>query len=285
MEHYARKEFEEATRAVRAKTSQEPHVGIVLGSGLGDFAASVEGADVIPYGDIPHWPVSTVEGHSGQLYIGQLEEQVVMVMGGRTHFYEGVPLSQITLPVRVMQLMGVHTLILTNAAGGIAEGLAPGDLMILSDHINLPGMAGHNPLAGPNDETLGVRFPDMTQPYDPALRALARRAAEDAGVPVHEGVYAAVGGPSYETPAEIRFLKTVGADAVGMSTVHETIVARHAGMRVLGISGITNVALQEAADDNQPTHEEVLEAGEVLVPRLETVLRGVLRGLPPAHLA
>jgi purine-nucleoside phosphorylase len=280
MEFYSRKEFEEATRAVRAKTPQEPRVGIVLGSGLGEFAASVEGADVIPYGDIPHWPVSTVEGHSGQLYVGQLEGQPVMVMSGRTHYYEGYPMSQITLPVRVMQLMGVHTLIVTNAAGGITEGLAPGTLMFLSDHINLPGMAGNNPLRGPNDDALGERFPDMTMPYDPALRALARQAADDADVPAREGVYVAVAGPSFETPAEIRFLKTAGADAVGMSTVHETIVARHAGMRVLGISGITNVALAEATDDNLPTHEEVLEAGKVLVPRLEKVLRGVLRGLP-----
>jgi purine-nucleoside phosphorylase len=280
MEFYSRKEFEEATRAVRAKTPQEPRIGIVLGSGLGEFAASVEGADVIPYGDIPHWPVSTVEGHSGQLYVGQLEGQPVMVMSGRTHYYEGYPMSQITLPVRVMQLMGVHTLIVTNAAGGITEGLAPGTLMFLSDHINLPGMAGNNPLRGPNDDALGERFPDMTMPYDPALRALARQAADDADVPAREGVYVAVAGPSFETPAEIRFLKTAGADAVGMSTVHETIVARHAGMRVLGISGITNVALAEATDDNLPTHEEVLEAGKVLVPRLEKVLRGVLRGLP-----
>jgi purine-nucleoside phosphorylase len=280
MKHYSRKEFEEAARAVQVRTLQEPRVGIVLGSGLGEFAASVEGADVIPYGDIPHWPMSTVEGHSGQLYVGQLEGQPVMVMGGRTHYYEGYPMSQITLPVRVMQLMGVETLILTNAAGGIAEGLAPGTLMILSDHINLPGMAGHNPLRGPNDKTLGVRFPDMTMPYDPALRALARQTADDADIPIYEGVYAAVAGPSFETPAEIRFLKVIGADAVGMSTVHETVVARHAGMRVLGISGITNVALTEATDDNLPTHEEVLEAGKVLVPRLEKVLRGVLRGLP-----
>ena len=280
MDRYARPEFEAATRAVRDRTDQQPRIGIVLGSGLGDFAASVENASVVPYHEIPNWPVSKVAGHSGKLYVGQLEGQPVMVMSGRAHYYEGFPMSQITLPIRVMQLMGIEIVVLTNAAGAITRSIEAGSLMFITDHLNLPGIAGHNPLRGPNDDELGTRFPDMAQAYDPDLRALARSAAEKNDIPYHEGVYVMVGGPSFETPAEIRFLQVAGADAVGMSTVPETIVARHGGMRVLGISGITNVTTMEPTTKTETTHQEVLETGKILAPRLVTVVRGVLRQLP-----
>lgn len=284
MDFFSREQFEAAASAVRERTRHQPQVGIVLGSGLGEFARSVESADVINYSDVPGWPVSTVEGHSGQLYVGELEGQQVMVMSGRSHFYEGYPISQITLPIRVMQLMGVKTVILTNAAGGLEPTFTPGDLMLISDHINLVGIAGHNPLLGPNDEALGPRFPDMSNAYDSELREVAATVAREAGIPMHQGVYAAVAGPSFETPAEIRFLRLIGANAVGMSTAHETIVARHGGMRVLGVSGITNIAVDQprAETEIQPTHEEVLEAGQTIVPRLETILRGVLGRLSTA---
>ena len=281
MDRFGRGEFDAAAAAVKALTRQQPRVGIVLGSGLGEFADSVENADVIPYQEIPHWPVSSVVGHSGKLHIGQLEGQSVMVMSGRTHFYEGYPLSHITLPIRVMQLMGVEILIVTNAAGGLDRSFQPGDLMFITDHLNMPGMAGNNPLRGPNDDRLGERFPDMGQAYDPDLRATARAVAEENGIPYREGVYAMVAGPSFETPAEIRFLTLAGAHAVGMSTAPEVIVARHGGLRVLGISGITNVALSEpTATAEKTTHQEVLETGKIIVPRLVTILRGVLKQLP-----
>lgn len=283
MDFFTAEEFKAAANAVQQRTQQQPQVGIVLGSGLGEFARSVEDADVISYGEIPNWPVSTVAGHSGELYIGQLEGQSVVVMSGRTHFYEGYPISQITLPIRVMQLLGVKTLILTNAAGGLEPTFTPGDLMLISDHINFVGIAGNNPLRGPNDEDFGPRFPDMSNAYDAKLRSIAANVAREADVPMHQGIYACVAGPSFETPAEIRFLRMAGASAVGMSTAHETIAARHAGIRVLGISGITNTAVDQPVEDSdtKPTHEEVLEAGKTIVPRLEAVLRGVLRNLPP----
>jgi purine-nucleoside phosphorylase len=283
MDRYARPEFEAAARAVKDRTHQQPRIGIVLGSGLGAFAASVENADVIPYHEIPHWPVSKVVGHSGTLYVGQMEGQPVMVMSGRAHYYEGFPMSQITLPIRVMQLMGVEIVVLTNAAGAINRSIEAGSLMFITDHLNLPGIAGHNPLRGTNDDEMGTRFPDMGQAYDPDLRALARSVAEDKAIPCHEGIYAMVGGPSFETPAEIRFLQAAGADAVGMSTVPETIVARHGDMRVLGISGITNVTTMEPTTKTETTHQEVLETGKILAPRLVTIVRGVLRQLPASN--
>lgn len=282
MQFFSRAEFEAATAVVRARTKHRPRVGIVLGSGLGDLAEAVEQADVIPYEEIPHWPRSTVPGHSGRLHIGYLEGQPVMVMRGRAHYYEGYPMSQVTLPIRVMQLMGIRIVILTNAAGGLNHNFRAGDLMLITDHINLIGMAGHNPLRGPNDETLGPRFPDMSQVYDPELRRLAHEVAREANIPLWEGVYICLAGPSFETPADIRFLRLIGADAVGMSTVPEATVARHGGMRVLGVSGISNVAIDTPSADKETTHEEVLQAGQVIAPRLERLLRGVLRRLPLA---
>ncbi len=280
MHIFTRAEFEAAAATVSKRTKHQPRVGVVLGSGLGDLAEAVEQADVIPYDDIPHWPRSTVAGHSGKLHIGYLEGQAVMVMRGRAHYYEGYPMSQVTLPIRVMQLMGIRIVILTNAAGGLNRNFRAGDLMLITDHINLIGMAGHNPLRGPNDETLGTRFPDMSQVYDPELRRLALEVAREANIPLWEGVYICLAGPSFETPADIRFLRLIGADAVGMSTVPEATVARHGSMRVLGISGISNVAIDTPDAERETTHEEVLQAGQIIVPRLEKLLRGVLQRLP-----
>ncbi len=276
---FTRAEFEAAAGAVKQQTKQQPRVGLVLGSGLGDLADSVENADIISYKNIPHWPISTVVGHRGQLHIGQLEGQPVMVMRGRTHFYEGYPISQITLPIRVMQLMRIEIVILTNAAGGLDPTFSAGDLMLITDHLNLIGMGGANPLLGPNDDTLGPRFPDMSRVYDRDLRALAVEVAREEGILLRKGVYAGLSGPSFETPADVRFLRSIGASAVGMSTVPEAIVARHGGMRVLGFSGISNVAIDDPDSERETTHEEVLEAGKVIVPNLTTILRGVLRRL------
>ena len=279
MEFYGRPEFEAAAGAVRQRTKYRPQVGIVLGSGLGNFADSIENADIIPYANIPNWPQSTVMGHQGQLHVGLFAGQPVMVMRGRIHYYEGYPMSQITLPIRVMQLLGIKTVVLTNAAGGVNKTFKAGELMLITDHLNLIGMTGANPLRGPNDETLGTRFPDMSQVYDPELRSFALEAAKEASIPLHQGVYICLAGPSFETPADIRFLRLMGADAVGMSTVPEATVARHGGLRVLGISGISNTAIDSAEATAVTTHEEVLEAGKMLAPRLEAILRGVLRRL------
>ncbi len=284
MEFFGRSEFEAAVAAIRQKTQYQPRIGLILGSGLGNIADSVERADIIPYEQLPYWPRSTVVGHQGQLHIGHMEGQIVFLMRGRAHYYEGYPPSQVTLPIRVMQLLGVEMVILTNAAGGINPTFHSADLMLITDHIGLIAMAGINSLSGPNDDILGPRFPDMSAVYDASLRQLALETARHAGVPMHEGVYACLAGPSFETPADIRFLRLIGADAVGMSTVPEAIVARHGGLRVLAISGISNVthAIQYDNVSGKTTHEEVLEAGKAIAPRLETVLRGVLRGLPAA---
>ncbi len=271
--------IEEAAAAVRRRLADSPQVGIILGSGLGGVAEAVESATVIPYTEIPHFPQATVEGHAGRLVVGRLEGRVVMVMQGRAHYYEGYSMAQVTLPIRVMQVLGVGTLIVTNAAGGLNLDFRAGDVMVIRDHINLIGMAGQSPLRGPNLDRFGPRFPDMTRAYDPALRALALDVARKAGIPAWEGVYVCLAGPNFETPADVRFLRMIGADAVGMSTVPEVIVARHGRMRVLGLSGISNVLSGEDEPAAETTHEEVLEAGRLLAPRLETIVRGVLRRL------
>lgn len=275
-------EINEAAEYVHRRTRFQPTVGLVLGSGLNSLADSIENADIIPTHDIPHWPASTVPGHVGRLILGQLEGQPVLVLQGRTHFYEGYPMDRVTLPIRVMAALGVGTLIVTNAAGGLNPSFEAGDLMLIRDHLNFPGLAGNNPLRGPNDETLGPRFPDMTTAYDEKLRRLARRVGRDNGVELHEGVYAYVGGPSFETPAELRLLQLVGGDAVGMSTAPEVVVARHAGIRVLGISTISNMALPDPPPGITQNHEEVLEMGLRAVPRLMAVVRGVLGRLGEA---
>jgi len=274
--YYTRQEYEEAKDLIQGRSSYRPQIGMILGSGLNPLAEAVKDADRISYADIPHFPRPTVEGHAGQLVLGRLQGADVAIMQGRVHFYEGYPIQQVVLPVRVMQVLGIQTLIVTNAGGGLNPQFQAGELMLIADHLNFIGMTGNNPLFGPNDESFGPRFPDMSQAYDPELRSIAREVAREHEIPLHEGVYAGLSGPSFETPAEIRFLRSIGADAVGMSTVPEVIVARHGGIRVLGVSGISNVLVAEASADHVTTHEEVLAAGQQIVPRLTTLICGVL---------
>lgn len=272
-------DYQRAADVVRGKARQQPKIGLVLGSGLGVLADEIVDADRIPYEDIPGWPQSTVHGHAGRLVIGTLEGQVVVAQQGRAHFYEGYATQQVAFPIRVMKQLGVETVILTNAAGGVNQSYRVGDVMMLVDHISFVGLGGNNPLMGPNLDEFGPRFIGMAHPYDRDLRLTAKRAAADAGINLHEGVYACVSGPMFETPAEIRMLRTIGADAVGMSTAHETVAARHAGMTVLAFSGITNVAIDQNDFHGEANHEEVLEAGKELVPKLSKIVRGVLREL------
>jgi purine-nucleoside phosphorylase len=250
---------------------------VILGSGLNSVADAIKDPDVIPFGDLPHFPASTVVGHKGRLLLGELETQTVLVMQGRVHFYEGYSMAEVTLPVRMMQRLGLQVLIVTNAAGGVNPEFQPGDIMLITDHLNFLGMMGSNPLMGPNYDEIGTRFPDMSQAYDRQLAEQARQVAGDAGIDLREGVYAGLSGPSFEGPADLRFLRLAGADAVGMSTVHEVIVARHGGMRVLGISGISNKANLDGS--TVTTHEEVIEAGKVIGPKVERLITGVLRQL------
>ena len=234
------RQVQEAAAYIKEKLNgRKPEIAITLGSGLGDLAEQLTDAVQIPYGDIPHFPVSTVAGHKGQFVVGKLEGREVLCMQGRFHYYEGYDLKQVTLPVRVMKLLGIGTLIVTNAAGGINTGFRPGNLMLIEDHLNL---TGENPLIGENLEAFGERFFDMTVAYDREYRTLAENLAAELDIPLQKGVYAWLTGPNYETPAEIRYLRTIGADAVGMSTVPEVLVARHCGLRVCGISCITNLA-------------------------------------------
>jgi len=267
-----------AADAVPARGAIVPTVGLILGSGLGDLADEIGTPVVVPFSDIPHFPVSTVAGHAGQLVVGNLQGTPVAAMRGRVHFYEGYSLRDITFPVRVLRRLGADVLIVTNAAGGLNEAFATGDLMALTDHLNMMGMAGQSPLVGPDEPELGVRFLDMLGAYDADLRALAHQAARDKGFSLREGVYAMVGGPAYESMAEIRFLQRAGADAVGMSTVPEVIVARHERMRVLGISAITDMAVGHDAV-HEITHADVLAAAERIKPNLAAVVRGVLAAL------
>ena len=250
--------IEQAAQFLQDRIKKSPEIGLVLGSGLGGLADDIEEAVKIPYSEIPFFPVSTVEGHKGQFVIGALNGKTVAAMQGRFHYYEGYSLEQVTFPIRVMKVLGVQSLVVANAAGGINESFRPGDLMLITDHIN---NMGQNPLIGENIPEFGVRFPDMTEAYDKKLLAVARKTAEELGISIKEGVYVANTGPSYETPAEIRMLRTIGADAVGMSTVPEVIVANHAGLRVLGISCITNMA---AGILDQPlSHEEVMQTTQM----------------------
>ena len=276
-EYFSLQEIDEAANTVRGRTRYQPRVGLILGSGLGGLADLVEQPDIIPYSEIPYWPVSTVKGHSGRLVIGLLEGVQVMVLQGRSHFYEGYSMQEVVLPVRVMQRLKVETLIVTNAAGAINPEYAPGDIMLITDHIAMGTMSGSNPLRGPNLDALGPRFPDMSQAYHRGLQALAREEAREAGIVLREGVYIGLSGPSFETPADLRFLRAIGSDAVGMSTVPEVIAAHHGGTRVLGFSGISNKANLDGSTET--THEEVLQAGQVIVPKLRTIIQRVLRRL------
>uniref|UniRef100_A0A1S2M486 Purine nucleoside phosphorylase n=2 Tax=Anaerobacillus isosaccharinicus TaxID=1532552 RepID=A0A1S2M486_9BACI len=246
-----------AVKYLRKKVSVQPEIGLILGSGLGVLAEEIENPVKIPYDEIPGFPVSTVEGHAGQLVIGTLQGKQVITMQGRFHYYEGYSLERVTFPVRVMKELGVKSVIVTNAAGGINEDFTPGDLMIITDHIN---NFGDNPLIGPNDPAVGVRFPDMSTAYSKTLVKLAKDVARELEIEIKEGIYVGNTGPSYETPAEIKMLRTLGGDAVGMSTVPEVIVARHSNLEVLGISCISNMA---AGILDQPlTHDEVIETTE-----------------------
>ena len=265
---------------IRARTKHQPTVGIVLGSGLAPVADIVENADIIPYEDIPNWPHSGVIGHKNRLVIGQLEGQTVLVQQGRAHYYEGYSQQEVTFPIRVMQMLGIQLLIVSNASGGLNKAYSAGDLMLMTDHINMMGFAGVNPLVGPNDESLGVRFPDMTIAYDLDLRRLAHEIAAREGFTLQEGVYVYLSGPTFESPAEIRLLKALGADAVGMSTVPEVVVARHAGMRVMGLSGIANGTNEASQPGTEITHIDVLEnINKHCAPKMIKIVRGVLRSL------
>jgi purine-nucleoside phosphorylase len=270
-------QIDEAAEAVRKRTSYKPSVAMILGSGLNGLADSVQKADIIPFGELPHMPVSTVQGHMGRLVIGELDGQTVFVMQGRIHFYEGYTMGQVTLPIRIMQRLGIEMLFVTNAAGGVNPNFAAGDVMLITDNLNLIGMTGNNPLFGPNLDEIGPRFPDMSQVYDRELMDKARQAAVAENLQLQEGIYCCLSGPSFEGPADLRFLRMAGADAVGMSTVPEVIVARHGGMRVMGLSGISNKANLDGS--TVTTHEEVMEAGKMITPKVEKIIRGVLRSL------
>lgn len=253
-----------------SRITESPRIAMILGSGLGAIGDQLDDPTFIDYGDIPHFPVSGVEGHKGRLVFGKLEGVAVVVMQGRSHFYEGWTMQEVTFPVRAFHLMGIDHLVVTNSAGGIKSDYAPGDLMIISDHINFTGV---NALHGPNEDAFGPRFPDMSDPYAKELRELLRAVASERGIEVKEGVYAGVAGPAYETPAEVRMLRTLGGDAVGMSTVPEVTVANHCGMKVAGISCITNYAA--GLSDTKLHHDEVKETAD----RVRETFTGLVRGL------
>ncbi len=260
-----------AADSIRSRTARQPRLAVVLGSGLGAFADELANREEIPYAEIAGWPVSTAIGHAGKLVFGKLGGLEVVVMAGRSHLYEGYSPAQVTTPVRVLHRLGVRSIVLTNAAGGINLSYSRGALVLISDHINLQGS---NPLIGPNDETLGPRFPDMTDAYSAKFRTVARQVAGELGIPLAEGVYAALTGPSYETPAEIRYLRGIGADLVGMSTVPEVIMANYLGMRVLAISCVTNMAA--GVLPQRINHEEVLEVGRQVRDTLVRLLKALL---------
>jgi purine-nucleoside phosphorylase len=269
-----------AVSFIREKTDKVCDVLIVLGSGLGPLADLVENAVHIPYGNIPGFAASSVHGHKGQFVIGDLQGVSVIVMQGRVHFYEGLPVRQITLPIRVAKVLGASVMIITNAAGGLNPNFEVGDLMLITDHINFLGMAGQNPLIGSNNDNLGPRFPQMTDAYTPSLQKLSRTVSEKTGIALRSGVLFSQSGPAYETPAEVKFLRIVGADAVGMSVANEVLVARHSGMEVVGFSSITNVARLSLDEGEPPSHQEVIDAANVVGPKLVTLIRGVLEALP-----
>lgn len=269
-----------AVTYIRQRHGEAPRVALVLGTGLGGLAERIADATSIPYADIPHFPQSTVAGHAGRLVLGHLSGVPVAAMQGRFHLYEGYTPQQVVLPMRVLHALGADTLIVTNAAGGLDPAQHAGDLLLLRDHIGLPTMAGNNPLIGPNDEQIGPRFPSITGAYDATLRQTAHAVAHEQGIALREGVYVMVSGPNYESPAELRFLRMIGADAVGMSTVPEVLAARHMGMRVLAISCVTNVALSADMDTPpEPNHAEVVAAAERSGAHLASLIEGILSRL------
>ena len=275
--HFTVDELDAIAGTIRARWDRVPEISLILGSGLSSLASSAQDPQVIPFSALPKFPVATVVGHAGELVVGKLAGRDVMLMKGRIHFYEGYSMAEVTLPIRVMQRLGVKTLIVTNAAGAVNPDFSPGDVMLITDQLNFLGMMGENPLIGPNYDEIGPRFPDMSQAYDRGLCGLARKVARTEGIGLQEGVYAGLSGPSFEGPADLRFLRIAGADAVGMSTVHEVVVARHGGLRVLGFSGISNKANLDGS--TATTHEEVLAAGRTIAPKLERLITGVLAEL------
>jgi purine-nucleoside phosphorylase len=280
--HYTYQDYGESADYIRAHTRHRPAVGLILGSGLSGLAEQIENPDILEYAKIPHFPVSTVAGHAGRLVIGTLAGVTVCAMQGRFHYYEGYSMQAVTLPIRVMQRLGIRTLVLTNAAGGLNPAFRVGDIMLIEDHINFVGMAGVNPLRGPNLDEFGPRFPAVNRTYTLALRGLTEKVAAAQGLALQHGVYAVLAGPNFESPAEIRMLRLLGVDAVGMSTVPEALVAHHAGIDVLALSTITNVAVDALDAGVEPTHEEVIDAGKIIVPRLTALLLGVLGELAGA---
>ena len=275
MQHHRSDHVAEAAALVRSRWNGRPRVGIVLGTGLGPLAREIAVEATIPYADIPHFPTSTVQSHAGQLACGTLAGQTVMAMEGRFHLYEGYTPAQVTFPVRVLRELGCEILLVSNAAGGLNPLHAKGDLIVIDDHINLMGV---NPLIGPNDERLGVRFPDLIEPYDRGLQDLALQVAREANVVAHRGVYVAVSGPNLETRAEYRFLRAIGADVVGMSTVPEVLVAVHAGMKVLGFSIVTDLCLPDALEPAKI--EDILAVARAAEAKLRTIVTRLLDRLP-----
>jgi purine-nucleoside phosphorylase len=269
--------IKETVDFIRAHCRQQPVLGLILGSGLGAYADSLRSRTAIPFSNLPHFPSSTVLGHSGNLVIGTAEGVPAIALQGRVHLYEGYSISDVAFPARILGALGIRQLIVTNAAGGINTAFSPGDLMLITDHINLMGT---NPLTGPNMDELGPRFPDMSEAYDSAMRSVAQEAAQQKGIVLREGVYIGLPGPSYETPAEIRMFRALGADAVGMSTVPEVIVANHMGIRVLGISCITNMAA--GILPQKLTHKEVMDTTERVRERFQSLLQGIIPRLADA---
>lgn len=267
-------QLEETIQYIRQHYTATPQIGIVLGSGLGNFIGEIKVEKEILYSDIPHFPVSTVEGHQGKFIFGEINGKQVAAMAGRFHFYEGYTPQQIIYPIRVMKLLGVETMLISNAAGGVNENFAVGDLMIIKDHISFFTL---NPLLGKNEDSFGTRFPDMSEPYDQLLIAKAKNIAEKLQITVHEGVYTAVTGPTFETKSEYKLIKVLGGDAVGMSTVQEVIAAVHCGMKVFAISVITDLGIRE--EENIITHEEVLQAAKDAEPKLTAIFTNLVREL------
>ncbi|MCW3463577.1 purine-nucleoside phosphorylase [Chitinophaga nivalis] len=263
-----------AAEFIRKHWQDTPIAGIILGSGLGNLAKDIENSVSIPYSDIPHFPVSTVEGHSGKLILGYMQGKPVVAMAGRFHFYEGFSMKQVTFPVRVMKALGIHTLFISNAAGGMNHAFQVGDLMVIKDHINLQP---EHPLRGKNEDELGPRFPDMSEPYAKSLIDAAYKIAADNNISLHTGVYVGVQGPTFETRAEYKYMHIIGGDAVGMSTVPEVIVAAHAGLKVFAMSVITDIGIRE--EENVITHEEVLEAAHAAEPKLTLIFSELIRQL------
>ncbi|UYQ91646.1 purine-nucleoside phosphorylase [Chitinophaga horti] len=267
-------QIKEAADYIRQFAAQVPETGIILGSGLGNLVNDIDDRKEIPYGNIPHFPVATVEGHHGKLIVGTIKGRPVVAMAGRFHYYEGFSMQQVTFPVRVMKELGVSTLLVSNAAGGMNAAFNVGDLMIITDHINLQP---EHPLRGKNESSFGPRFPDMSEPYAKTLVAKAKEIAAAHNIPVHTGVYVGVQGPTFETRAEYKFMHIIGGDAVGMSTVPEVIVAAHAGLKVFAMSVITDLGIRE--EENTITHEEVLEAANAAEPKLTLIFRELIAQL------